>query len=153
MKIELKSISLTYPGRTTVDSVLRDVNAEFGSGEFALVIGPSGSGKTSLLLLLGGLLGPTGGLILLDGESCGHWSRNERRLYRLRRVGFIFQSFRLIEALDVAHNVAMPLMIQGVGDRDALRLAIDTLESLGLDAKAGAPIRELSGGDPAPHGP
>ena len=82
-------------------------------GEFVAVVGPSGSGKTTLLSMLGGMLAPTSGQVRLDGQSrCTTRRRAQRAQMRLRKIGFVFQTFNLVPYLSALENVQVPLMLR-----------------------------------------
>ena len=132
-------------GPTTVRAV-GDVSLELGRGELVLVLGPSGSGKTTLLSMLGGLLRPTAGRILIDGEDIT--AMNERRLpdVRARKIGFVFQAFNLLGALTVEENVLFPTTLTPSGDDRGGRAAA-LLDQLGLAARRKFRPRDLSGGE------
>jgi putative ABC transport system ATP-binding protein len=125
-----------------VDEVDLDVRA----GEMVAVMGPSGCGKSSLLQLLGGLDRPTAGQVWLAGERID--SLSESALARVRRtsVGFVFQSFHLLEELSVLRNVQVPALLAGSGPREARRRAFWLLERVGLADRARHRVSELSGG-------
>jgi ABC-type lipoprotein export system ATPase subunit len=116
-------------------------------GELLLVMGPSGSGKTTLVSMLGGLLTPTAGRVVLDGKDLYEQDERERAHLRLRHLGFIFQSFNLLSALTAEDNVAAPLRLAGVrGDRTGSR-ARALLGQLGLADRVTHRPRDLSGGE------
>ncbi|GAA4977030.1 ABC transporter ATP-binding protein [Actinoplanes utahensis] len=131
------------PGRLrAVDRVDLDV----GSGESVAVMGPSGCGKSTLLHLLGGLDRPTDGEIRLDGGRID--DLGEKALARLRRtrIGFVFQSFHLMEELTAAENVEFPALLAGAGTRAARRRALDLLDRVGLSERSRFLPSALSGG-------
>lgn len=128
---------------TAVDGVDFDLAA----GEVVLVMGPSGSGKTTLLLLLGAMLRPTSGTVTIDGVDIGRAA--ERSLPRLRasHIGFVFQDFNLIAALDARENVELACNLAGVTGRAARERAMSLLEQLGLGHRAHHRPDQLSGGE------
>ncbi|MEV0895986.1 ABC transporter ATP-binding protein [Actinoplanes sp. NPDC049802] len=125
-----------------VDGVDLDVMA----GETVAVMGPSGCGKSTLLHLLGGLDRPSGGQITLHGRRID--DLGEKALARLRRtgVGFVFQSFHLMEELTAVENVEMPALLAGRSPRAARRRAVELLDRVALADRAGALPSQLSGG-------
>jgi putative ABC transport system ATP-binding protein len=129
------------------DSVcaLRDVDLTIGAGEFVAVMGPSGSGKSTLLHLVGGLDRPDRGEVRIEGEPLAGLSEEALAHLRRRRIGFVLQFFNLFPLLSAAENVAFPLMLDG--RRDALALAGEALERVGLAARATHRPGELSGGE------
>ena len=123
------------------------VDLQVAAGELVLIMGPSGSGKTTLLSMLGGLLRPTAGRIWIAGEELTALS--ERRLPEVRRrlVGFVFQSFNLLEALTATENVEVALDVAGKRGSEARKSAIDVLSRLGLAERLSFRPRSLSGGE------
>ena len=138
---------MTYgSGRTAVDAV-RGVDLEIASGERVLVMGPSGSGKTTLLSILGGLLTPSDGRVLVGDEDLYGFNARDRAALRLRRLGFVFQSFNLLSALTAHENVEAPMRLAGASRRESAQRATELLERLGLGARADHLPRDLSGGE------
>ena len=133
-------------GHTAVHAV-DSVSLEIGAGEVVLIMGPSGSGKTTLLSMIGGLMRPTSGRVIIANQEITALS--ERKLTRVRQhlVGFIFQSFNLLEALSVEENVELVMDIAGVGQREARRRALEALNGFGLGSRLQARPRTLSGGE------
>jgi putative ABC transport system ATP-binding protein len=144
----LKLVNLTKVYRTSeVETVaLSEISLEIRQGEFAAVMGPSGCGKSSLLNILGLLDRPSNGQFLFLGEEIARAS--ERRLTLLRRanIGFVFQSFNLIDELTVAENVEVALVYRGVGSAERKRRIEDALEQVGLPHRARHLPQQLSGG-------
>ncbi len=134
-------------GHTEVRAV-DDVSLKVGPGELVVVMGPSGSGKTTLVSMLGALLRPTSGRIVLEGAG-DITTLDESRLAELRalRIGFVFQAFNLLNALDVEQNVLFPAHLAPGGVRAARGRANEMLERLGLVHRRGALPATLSGGE------
>ena len=132
-------------GNETVKA-LRGVSFSIYEGEFVTIMGTSGSGKSTLLNTLGCLDTPTSGEYLLDGISVKGMGKNERARIRNRKIGFVFQSFNLINYKNALENVALPLFYQGVGRRKRNALAMEQLERMGLADRAHHLPGELSGG-------
>ena len=145
--VELKDVDKDYPmGEVTVRA-LRDIDLVFETGEFATVAGPSGSGKTTLLNLVGCIDVPTRGEVLIDGESTSGLSDRELTDLRLQHLGFIFQSFNLIDVLDVFQNVEFPLLLQGELSRaDRRERVTEMVEKVELTDQLHHRPNELSGG-------
>src|SRR5919108_4329507 len=121
--MELVDVTKVYQqGRRTVEAV-RGVSLRVEAGEFVSIMGPSGSGKSTLLHLLGALDTPTSGRVLFNGRDLATLSDRERSLLRRTRIGFVFQFFNLLPTLTGAENVALPLMLAGMGRSRALRTA------------------------------
>ncbi len=142
----LEAISLTKiygrPGNEV--TALDNVNYAFAEGSFTAVTGRSGSGKSTLLQLLGGLMAPSGGRVLLDGEDLSLLDDEQRTVFRRERIGFIFQSFNLVPELNAYENIILPLKL---GRRRIDRRYIDGLiDTLGLGDRLTHYSDELSGG-------
>lgn len=133
-------------GDTEVVAV-RDVSLRVNPGEVVLIMGPSGSGKTTLLLMLGALLKPTEGAIMLDGLELSAMPESKLPDVRLRHYGFIFQDFNLLSALNVQDNVAFAAELRGASRKAARASAAALLSELGLGHRLGFPPDKLSGGE------
>ena len=125
--------------------ILRPISFEVKSGESVAIIGASGSGKSTLLGLLAGLDQVTEGKIFLDGEALHSMNEEERAILRGNKVGFIFQSFMLVQSLTALENVMLPAEIAGLDNPKAL--ALDILEQVGLKHRAHHFPNQLSGGE------
>lgn len=126
-------------------TIVSDVSLEIAAGESVAIVGPSGAGKSTLLALLAGLDVPTSGRVWLAGEDLTALDEDGRARLRAERVGFVFQAFHLVPALTAIENVMLPLEL--AGRRDAKRLAVQTLERVGLGSRTGHYPRQLSGGE------
>ena len=145
--VSIRDLTKTYgEGVLAVDAV-RHVDLEIDAGEVLLIMGPSGSGKTTLLLMLGAMLRPTSGAIVVDGTDLA--SAPERALPPLRatRFGFVFQDFNLLSALDATENVEMAANLAGVTGRPARDRAVALLTRLGLGERLHFKPEQLSGGE------
>ena len=143
--IELKDINKTYQGAVPLH-VLKDINLEIERGELVSIMGSSGSGKSTLLNILGILDTYDTGEYHLDGVLIKNLSENRAAELRNRMIGFVFQSFNLINYKNAIENVALPLFYQGVSRKKRNRLAMEQLERLGLADRAHHLPGELSGG-------
>ncbi len=124
--IETKNLSKIYnPGKFEVKAV-NDVNSLFKEGEFTSVVGPSGSGKTTFLNCVGGLDNPTSGDVYIAGENITRLSGSNIIQYRLKNIGFVFQSYNLIPVLSAKENIEMIMLLQGI-DEKSRRLRTDEL--------------------------
>lgn len=142
--LEAKNISKSFnAGTHTEVDALTDVSLSVGAGDVVLIMGPSGSGKTTFLTILGGLLEPSSGEIMINSQPIGRLS--SERLTKLRRdhLGFIFQSFNLLENLCAWENV----YIGGLGVKHRKQKAIELLQRLGLKNRLHQKPRQLSGGE------
>jgi len=133
-------------GHTEVRAV-NDVSMQIERGEIVLIMGPSGSGKTTLLSMLGGLLRPTRGQIEIDGIEITTLPESALPAIRAHKVGFIFQTFNLLEALTVEENILFPAQLQSGGIREARPRAAALIDTLGLAHRRRALPRTLSGGE------
>lgn len=131
-------------GRET--TALRNVSLAVHAGETVLLLGPSGSGKTTLLTLMGGLQHPTSGRVEIFGRAVDDYTPRELQRLRARRIGFVFQTFRLLEPLSVVENVMLVMTFAGVRRADARQRALALLEQFGVGELAGASPRTLSQG-------
>ncbi len=126
--------------------VLDRVDLEIDCGEYVSIVGSSGSGKSTLLLMLGGMLSPTEGRVIIDGESLYEMPAVSRADLRKKKVGFVFQTFNLIPYLTALENVQVPLLLRGVRDPDQAKIAVDLLERVGLHDRVNHKPSELSVG-------
>jgi putative ABC transport system ATP-binding protein len=147
LRLEVTGLEKTYgSGRMMVHAV-KDANFTIEEGQFISVVGPSGSGKTTLLSMLGGLLTPTGGTIVVNGKQVEKLSSRQRQEYRRDHVGFIFQANNLLSFLTARENLLLMNQI-GPGDRRVMNERADRLiEEMGLAPRAHALATELSGGE------
>ncbi len=143
--ISLSDINKTYPGAVPLH-VLKDVSLDIARGELVSIMGASGSGKSTLLNILGILDNYDTGSYVLDGVRIKDLSENKAAEIRNRMIGFVFQSFNLINYKNALENVALPLFYQGVGRRKRNALAMEQLERMGLADRAHHLPGELSGG-------
>lgn len=133
-------------GKESVNA-LDGVDLSVELGEFVALVGPSGSGKSTLMNMLGGLDRPTGGEVWVQDLELGKASDKQLVLYRRNKLGFIFQSFNLLQTRTAAENVEVPLMLAGVSRRQRRERALEMLEKVGLGRRAGHKPNELSGGE------
>ena len=135
---------------STVDgplSILHDISFSVANGESLAIVGASGSGKSTLLGLLAGLDTPSSGDILLMGQNISAANEDQRAKVRLNYVGFVFQSFQLVEHLSALENVQLPLQLKGISPRDADSQARVWLERVGLGERLNHRPQTLSGGE------
>lgn len=133
-------------GEARVEAI-RGIDVEVRRGEFVAVMGPSGSGKSTLLHLVGGLDEPTGGSVCVGGDDLSRLDDDRLTLVRRRRIGFVFQAFNLLDVLSAEENVALPLVIDGVAEKEAHQRAGATLHLVGLEKRRGHQPGQLSGGE------
>ena len=142
--LRVENLSKTYGKGEAAVRALRDVSFSMERGEFAAVVGESGSGKSTLLNCIGGLDAPTGGKVYLDGEDLFSMTENKRTIFRRQNIGFIFQSFHLIEELDVEQNIIFPLLLDYRKPKKGQ--VEELLELLGLTERRHHLPGQLSGG-------
>jgi putative ABC transport system ATP-binding protein len=142
----MEQVTKSYPHRGQVVTALNGATLDIPRGDFVSVVGPSGSGKSTLLLILGGMLSPTKGRVLLGDCSIYDLSPDERARLRRVKIGFVFQTFNLVSYLTAMENVQIPLFLAGV-DVDAQETrAMALLERVGLADRFDHKPGELSVG-------
>ncbi len=145
--LELSNIKKVYRTDKLETVALSEVNLVVAGGEFLSIMGPSGSGKSTLLNLMGLLDTPTSGSLLLDGENVSTYRDKKLALLRNHKVGFIFQTFHLVNDLRVIDNVELPLLYRrGISSRERRALALLALERVGLMSRIDHFPSQLSGG-------
>ncbi len=142
----LKSVTKTYSRRGQTVTALDDTNLDIPENDFIAIVGPSGSGKTTLLSVLGGMLAPTSGEVLLSGESLYNLSIEQRTALRGTTIGFVFQSFNLIPWLTACENVQIPLVLTGQSADKQRTRALEMLDRVGLSDRTDHRPSEMSQG-------
>jgi putative ABC transport system ATP-binding protein len=145
--LELSGIGKEFPSGTETLRVLSGVDLSVSVGETLAITGPSGSGKSTLLSILAGLERPTFGALRRDGEDSVGWDEERLARWRRRRVGFVFQSFRLMPTLTALENASFPLELLGEAPGAAETRAGELLAELGLAGRLGHRPGQLSGGE------
>ena len=143
--VDLKKIFVM--GKMVKVHALRGVNLKVRNGEIVSIIGPSGSGKSTILNLLGALDRPTSGKIIIDGINIARLKDEALSKFRNRKIGFIFQSYNLINRSTITKNVELPAIIRGIPRTIRRRRANELLDMVGLRGKANRKPTELSGGE------
>jgi putative ABC transport system ATP-binding protein len=145
--MEVIDVTKVYQqGQRTVNA-LRGVSLRIDAGEFVSIMGPSGSGKSTLMHLFGALDTPTTGQALFQGQDLQKMTDRERSMLRRNSVGFVFQFFNLLATLTGVENVALPLLLAGVGRREARERSLASLERVGLAPRGDHFPDEMSGGE------
>lgn len=144
--IRLENITKIYEKHGQTLRALEDVNLHVPKGDFLAITGPSGSGKTTLMNILGCLDRPTTGKYLLEGTTVEGLGGAAAADIRNRKIGFIFQSFNLIGSMSALENVELPLVLRGESRKSRRQKALEALERVGLQTRAGHRPAELSGG-------
>lgn len=145
--VTIQEATKNYRLGNVVVRALRGIDLDIADGEFLSVAGPSGSGKTTLLNLIGCVDTPTSGRVLVAGEDIAKLSDSRLTQLRLHAIGFIFQSFNLVNVLDVYRNVELPLLLQGtLSNKQRKARVSELLERVGLGELQKNRPNELSGG-------
>lgn len=144
--LKLSNVSKTYQGGEVRTTALDRINLEIDAGEYVAITGPSGCGKSTLLSMLGLLDTPDGGECWFDGKNVAGWSEAQLNQLRRGRIGFIFQSFNLIEELSVAENVELALEYMNVPAKERRQRVAAMLDKLGVAHRAKHRPSQLSGG-------
>ena len=144
--IELKGINKIYRTDEIETQALENVNLEVQEGEFLSIMGPSGCGKSTLLNIMGLLDTPTSGTITINGTTTEGMGDKELAAFRNKTLGFVFQSFHLINSLNVLDNVELPLLYRKMSASERTALAKNVLERVGLSHRMRHMPTQLSGG-------
>jgi putative ABC transport system ATP-binding protein len=145
--ITVRQLTKTFGHGELAVHAVRSVDLDIAPGEVVLVMGPSGSGKTTLLLMLGAMLRPTGGSIVVNGTDLATAPERQLPGLRARHLGFVFQDFNLLTALSALENVELACNLAGDTGRPARQRATDLLERVGLGERLGFRPDQLSGGE------
>ena len=144
--IKLTSINKIYRTNEIETLALENVNLDVVKGEFVSIMGPSGCGKSTLLNIMGLLDAPSSGKIEINGTSVESMKDKELAAFRNKTLGFVFQSFHLINSLNVIDNVELPLLYRKMAAKERTRLAKEVLERVGLSHRMRHMPTQLSGG-------
>lgn len=144
--IKIENLSKIFRTEEVETTALNGVNIEVKEGEFVAIMGPSGCGKSTLLNILGLLDNPDSGSYWLGGEEVGHLKEKDRTQFRKGRIGFVFQSFNLIDELTVEENVELQLKYLNVPKEERKQRVLDILRKVNLSQRAKHYPQQLSGG-------
>ena len=144
--IKIEELTKIFRTEAVETTALNGVSLEVKDGEFVAIMGPSGCGKSTLLSILGLLDNPTSGNYYLDGEEVGHLKERVRTNYRKGRIGFVFQSFNLIDELTVEENVDLQLKYLDVPKAERKERVLEILRKVSLSQRAKHYPQQLSGG-------
>ncbi len=144
--IEIKNLVKIYDEKTVPVYAINGIDLSFQQGEFTAIVGPSGSGKTTFLNLIGGLDKPTEGDILIDNINIINFNSRQITDFRMRNIGFVFQSFNLIPVLTAKENVEFIMHLQGRSKAEREKRTDELLNSVGLSDKKNSRPNKLSGG-------
>ncbi|MFB9653478.1 ABC transporter ATP-binding protein [Pseudarthrobacter oxydans] len=145
--VSVQDVSKTFGAGHTAVLAVDHVSLDVDAGDIVLVMGPSGSGKTTLLSMIGTLMSPTAGRVLISGQDISVLSAAQLSRLRLQEFGFVFQTFNLLSALTAEENVMMPLLTAGVSRKHARVKARASLEKLQLGHRLRNLPKDLSGGE------
>lgn len=143
--VETKQLCKYYGSGENIVKAVNKIDLQINQGVFSAIVGKSGSGKSTLLHMLGGLDVPTSGEIMIDGEAIGGFSEEKLAIFRRRKIGFVFQDFNLIPALNVWENIVLPICLEG--RRPDGEFIDDILNTLGIMQKKNKLPATLSGGE------
>lgn len=144
--IKIEAITKEFYMGEEIVKAIDHISFEVQKGEFVSIVGPSGSGKSTLMNILGLLDVPDSGTYLLDEIDVSKASDKELAEIRNKKIGFIFQSFNLLQKLNAIENIQVPLMYQGLSDKESKKLAYEYLEKVGLKGREKHLPSQLSGG-------
>jgi len=144
--IELQNVSRIFTVGEQQVAALREVNLNFGAGEYISIMGPSGSGKSTLLNLLGLLDRPSSGIYLLDRGDVTDLDDAQQAQVRREKIGFVFQSFHLVPRLTAAQNVELPMILAGIAAEERKARVQVLMQNYGLADRADHKPDQLSGG-------
>ncbi len=144
--ISCQNIIKTYNTDGQIVTALNGINVEIGLGELMMLVGPSGCGKTTLISIIAGILNQDSGQCLLFGEDFQALTNKEQLRFRAHNIGFVFQAYNLLPALNAIENVSVPLIINGTKRAIAEQKAKEILEQMGLSERMKALPAQLSGG-------
>jgi putative ABC transport system ATP-binding protein len=145
--ITIHQLYKTYQRGTESVEAVRGVDLEIKKGEFVVILGPSGGGKSTLLNLMGGIDHPTSGTVTINGFPLEKASEESLTRFRRDHIGFVFQFYNLLSALNAVENVSLPLMAKGVAFNKATVKAVELLTRMGLENRLNHLPPELSGGE------
>jgi putative ABC transport system ATP-binding protein len=145
--VRCHGVTKTYGAGEAAVPALRGVDLEVRRGELLMLVGPSGCGKTTLISVIAGILDRDAGECEVLGRDFQLMDQNERARFRGTRIGFVFQAFNLLPALSAAENIAIPLLINGVGRERALARAAELLAAVRIGGRTRALPAQLSGGE------
>ncbi|MFD3158734.1 ABC transporter ATP-binding protein (plasmid) [Haloimpatiens sp. FM7330] len=145
--LRAENISKTFDENNIKVDILKNINAEFKEGKFTTIMGPSGSGKSTFLYILGGLIKPTSGNVILNGKSINDLSDKDLSKIRRMDIGFIFQFYNLIPTLSIEENIAMPVLLNKEPIKKYKKKIDKLIDMVGLNHRKRHKPSQLSGGE------
>ena len=145
--LDLKEVTKEYKLGETVVRALRGLDLSIEEGEIVALMGPSGSGKSTLMHIIGALDTPSNGTAFLDGQDLEQLKEKQLVALRGKKIGFVFQTFNLIQTLTAQQNVELPMIFQGIRRAERVQRAKELLVKVGLADRARHKPSELSGGE------
>jgi putative ABC transport system ATP-binding protein len=145
--IEVKNLIKNYGKGEVITKVLKGIDLFIPPGQFVAIMGKSGAGKSTLMYQMSLLDEPTSGKVILDGVDTEHFSETERTLFRLNRLGYIFQDYALLPELSAVENVLIPLMMMNMTKEEGMEKSSKALEAVGLGHRLHNRPSQLSGGE------
>jgi len=146
LAVHCRGVLKTYGTGEAMVTALQGVDLEVRQGELMMLVGPSGCGKTTLISVMAGILDQSDGDCRVFGQDLMHLRNHAKLAFRARNIGFVFQAYNLLPTLTAAENVTVPLLINGMGRKEALKKAEQVLEQVGLGARTRSLPSQLSGG-------
>ena len=146
LAVKTENLEMQFKMGDTLVHALRGITMNVKEGEFVSIVGTSGSGKSTLLNLVGGLMKPSEGKVQVKGEDLTRMNENQLALFRRKYIGFVFQSFNLINTLTAVENVELPLLFANASPAEREKRVNTLLTDLGLEDRLTHKPPELSGG-------
>ena len=144
--LKTRELKKYYGKGDTLVKALDGVDIDVEKGEFVSIVGTSGSGKSTLLHMLGGLDLPTSGKVLVEGKDISKLNEEQLTIFRRRKIGFVFQSFNLIDELNVFENIELPLTYLGIPAEERKRKVTEIMKRMNISHRAKHYPQQLSGG-------
>lgn len=144
--VRVSEVTKDFSMGKSIVRVLKGIDLEIKTGEYVSIMGPSGSGKTTLFNMIGGLDKPTAGCVFIDEIDIAQLDAYELAWLRCRKIGYIFQTFNIIQVMTALENVTLPMIFAGVADDEARERGMDLLDVVGLKKRFQHKPFELSGG-------
>jgi putative ABC transport system ATP-binding protein len=145
--IDINNLTKSFGKGEVITKVLKGITLSIPKGQFVAIMGKSGAGKSTLMYQMSLLDEPTSGQVILDGHDTHDFTEDERTLFRLKRLGYIFQDYALLPELTAIENVAVPLFMMGMTKEEGMAKSAKALEAVGLGHRLNNRPSQLSGGE------